>query len=116
MPYAGAWKGCCNVEINYQEVGLRIQNIRLSKKVTQEELAEAIQRSPVYISYIERGTRIPSLQTIVSIANALKTTSDVLLVDALETKPSDELSSFQALLSDCSSNKKRILFRAATSL
>ncbi len=104
------------MEINYQKVGLRIQNIRLSKKVTQEDLAEAIQCSPVYVSYIERGTRIPSLQTIVAIANALNTTSDALLVDALESKPSDEASSLQVLFTDCSSSKKSILIRAASSL
>ena len=116
MPYAGAQKGHRSMEIDFQKIGVRIQDIRLSKKMTQEELAEATSCSAAHISSIERGVKIPSVQTIVAIANATGTTSNDLLVDVLNTKSSDEVSNLEALLSDCSSSKKNILVRATASL
>lgn len=116
MSYAGAQKGHHEMEMDYQKIGLRIQEIRLSKKMTQEELAEAVSCSAIYISSIERGVKIPSVQTIVAIANAMEITSDCLLADVLNNKPSDEASNLQTLLLDCSSKKKSILVKAATSL
>lgn len=103
-------------DIELQKIGLRIQDARLRKKMTQEELAEACSRSAIYISFIERGTKVPSLQTIISIANALETTCDNLLMDFIvdpDSKKNDEVIS---LLHGCSNEKKIILIRTLESL
>ena len=52
--------------------------------ITQEELAALVDISPAHISIIERGTKIPRLDTFVSIANALQVSSDSLLVDVAD--------------------------------
>lgn len=38
-------------------LGNRIQNIRMSKHMTQEQIAAIMDKSPNYISDIERGIR-----------------------------------------------------------
>ena len=64
-------------------VGQRIRAAREKKNQTQEELAARIDISPTHISVIERGTKIPRLDTFVAIANALNVSADTLLVDVV---------------------------------
>jgi len=52
--------------------GKHVKNIRLSQKVSQEELALQADLDRTYISGIERGLRNVSLINIVKLANALK--------------------------------------------
>ncbi len=49
----------------------KLQKIRKSKGITQEELAEKIGVSTTWIGYIETGYRIPNLKMIYKIARAL---------------------------------------------
>ena len=65
-------------------VGRRIRAAREKKNQTQEELAAYIDISPTHISVIERGTKIPRLDTFVAIANALEVSADSLLVDVVD--------------------------------
>ena len=65
-------------------VGRRIRAAREQKNLTQEELAALVDISPAHISIIERGTKIPRLDTFVSIANALQVSFDSLLVDVAD--------------------------------
>ena len=53
-------------------VGRRIKEAREKRHLTQEELAARIDISPTHVSVIERGTKIPRLDTFVAIANALE--------------------------------------------
>lgn len=61
-----------NVTEESKKVGIRIRQIRLEKKLTQEELALEAGLNRAYIGYIERGERNPSTETISKIAKALK--------------------------------------------
>lgn len=53
-------------------VGEVIREFRLSKKLSQEKVAELSGLDRTYISLIERGKRQPTIQTIFKIANALE--------------------------------------------
>lgn len=55
-----------------QLFGDRVQALRKERGITQEQLAEHIDKSVEHISYIERGERAPSFETILDIAEALK--------------------------------------------
>ena len=55
-----------------QLFGDRVQALRKERGITQEQLAEYIYKSVEHISYIERGERAPSFETILDIAEALK--------------------------------------------
>lgn len=66
-----------------KSVGGNIKKYRTERKMSQEKLAELAYLSPNYISMIERADKIPSLMTLVNIANALDVTADMLLYDVL---------------------------------
>ena len=53
-------------------VGQRIRAARERKHLTQEELAALVDISPTHVSVIERGTKIPRMDTFVAIANVLQ--------------------------------------------
>ena len=67
------------MQLNYPALGQRIQNIRKNKNISQAALSAMIDKSPGYISYLECGTKVMSLETFVSIANALEVSTDTLL-------------------------------------
>ena len=49
----------------------KIQKVRMSKGLTQEQLAERVKVSTTYIGYVETGYRVPNLKMIYKIARAL---------------------------------------------
>ncbi len=53
-------------------LGNRIRELRLKRKMSQEQLAEAADLHRNMIGLLERGRRSPSLETVVKIAEALK--------------------------------------------
>lgn len=57
----------------------RIKKYRSERGLTQEELAEKVGVSRVYIGYVEQGRNTPSLEILEKITKALKVNlSDVL--------------------------------------
>jgi transcriptional regulator with XRE-family HTH domain len=57
----------------------RIKKYRSERGLTQEELAEKVGVSRVYIGYVEQGRNTPSLEILEKITKALKVSlSDVL--------------------------------------
>ena len=62
-----------NTELNFKTIGNRIQQYRIERKMTQEELAEACELSPGYISQLEGPNSYfcPSLKTLFTIAEVL---------------------------------------------
>ena len=54
-----------------KKLGKKIKNIRKSKNITQERLAEIIGIDPKNVSRIENGNSYPSADTLTAIANAL---------------------------------------------
>ncbi len=57
-------------------IGKRIQEIRKKKGMTQEELSEAIEISPHYLSALERGIYNIKLETLVKMLNILDCSAD----------------------------------------
>lgn len=67
-----------NKENTLKVIGQNIQQIRLLKNLTQEELAEKLDKSINFISLIKRGENGISISTIIDICNALQINSDEL--------------------------------------
>lgn len=65
-------------------VGRRIKAVREQKKITQETLASLVDISPTHMSVIERGAKVPRLDTFVAIANSLGVSADALLLDVVD--------------------------------
>lgn len=69
------------VTVNYEDVGNKIRERRNFLKVTQENLANDINISASFISDIENGRRKMSLETMIKISIALKTSLDYFVLD-----------------------------------
>ncbi|HEV7428407.1 MAG TPA: helix-turn-helix transcriptional regulator [Thermoanaerobaculia bacterium] len=55
-----------------QIFGERLRAVRLAKGLTQSDLADLCGTSIAAISHIERGTKVPTLTTLVRLADALQ--------------------------------------------
>lgn len=69
--------------INYIEIGARIRSRRKELRLKQNELAEMAELSNNYLSNIENGHSIPSLEAIVRLCAALNTTPDYILLGCI---------------------------------
>lgn len=68
------------MELNYAEIGKRIAKRRKELRLTQAEVEERANIGYKYLSNIERGISIPSIEVIMRLATALDTTPDEFLV------------------------------------
>lgn len=62
--------------MDFEAIGKRIRKARRALDLTQEQLAEAVGVSTSFIGHIERGTRVPSIQTLFAICRALDCSLD----------------------------------------
>ena len=72
--------------MNQKAIGRRIKTARENKRLTQEQLAELVDLSPMHVSVIERGVKLPKLETLINIANVLDVSADVLLQDVVNNQ------------------------------
>ena len=97
------------MKLNFTLIGERVKRVRKHRGLSQMQLAELIERSPTYISYIESGCKGMSLETLILLANALHVSSDDLLADHLENTLKAQNHSFASLLADCSVFERSVL-------
>ena len=100
-----------DTQYNYRTIGRRIKYIRENNNMTQAELASYIGCTSQHISVIERGIKIPKLDTFIKITNALHISSDILLQDTLIPTEIDPCAKEILLLMQSASSikKQRIL-------
>lgn len=70
--------------MDQRSIGRLMQQYREKAGLSQEQLAEAVGLSAIFISFIERGVKKPSLDKFVEIVNVLNITADQLLVGVLK--------------------------------
>ena len=64
-------------------LGIRLREVRQRKGYTQHALAEIADVGDVYISEIERGLKMPSLNIFIKLIEALDISADYILRDEL---------------------------------
>ena len=69
--------------MNTSSIGKRIRKYREAKGWRQEDFAEKVGLSVTYTGMIERGEKVPKLETFINIANVLGVSADLLLADVL---------------------------------
>lgn len=74
-------------ELDYTKMGMRIRQVRKAKGWSQDDLAKRCGISMSFLGHIERGSRIMSLETFVSLCGALDADAGELLWG--EVRPSD---------------------------
>lgn len=65
--------------MDYAAMGNRIRQRRRWLDMTQEQLAEAAGVSTSFVGHIERGIRIPSVETLWTICKALNISMDYIV-------------------------------------
>ena len=100
-----------------KQLGRRIKQLRKSKKITQEKLAEMIDVDFGYISKIEVGLNFPSIRTLNKIAEAL----DVDIADFFTNldcliPPKDLQAEITNIIANFSAEKKTYVYKFVKSL
>ena len=93
-------------------LGNTIRQARLNCKMTQEELAEAVQITPTHLKHIESEHRKPSIEVLFSLASILHFSLDALLLpdaDRIHTQKTHEILS---LISSCTTSELEVLLAA----
>ena len=102
--------------LNYILLGKRIKDSRCKRKLSQASLAEMIDKSPTYVSYLESGIKCPSLDTLVQIANVLQVSADCLLAESLNSPLEVDSSEFDEVFDDCNPYEWRVIIETARAL
>ena len=96
-------------------LGMAIKTARLKKGCTQEQLAEIVEITPTHEKHIESGHRLPSVEVLFSIAQALD-----LSLDNVVFPEHDEMSGrvrdMHVMLNQCNERELRVLLDVARSL
>lgn len=65
--------------VSYREIGSRVRTLRQVKDLTQTDLAKMLGTTQTAVSEIERGNRGLTVQQLVKLARALRTSPDAIL-------------------------------------
>jgi transcriptional regulator with XRE-family HTH domain len=92
-----------------QTIAARIKSLRLTAGLTQEQLSEKAGIAPHYLSRLENARQVPSLNTIIDVAEGLGTSPCVLLAEPQEDTQLELISRVTAVLSGLSKDDAEFL-------
>ena len=98
--------------MDQKAIGKRIKSAREKKGLTQEQLAEQVNLSPMHIRVIERGNKLPRLETLIKIANVLDVSADTLLQDVVNNQIKLRTSEASNLIAQLSREDQRRVLAA----
>lgn len=102
--------------MTFKTVGQNIRKCRIAKNMKQEDLAEKTGLSANYIGMIERGEKCPSLETFISILNALDASADLVLADLLSSGYKTKSSKLREILRGMPPKERNLFFDIAKTL
>ena len=73
------------MDTELQQIGARIRQARLSRHLTQQQLAEAADISISFLSNIENGRQSMNLRALIAISDALDVSADSLIRETPRT-------------------------------
>lgn len=98
-------------EIDYAKLGLRIKELRQSRGLTQEKLAEAVCCNTSHVSNIENAHTKVSLNVLLAITNTLNTSIDYLLSDQYKNTSLALDNEILRAIKDCDNKKKEKILK-----
>ena len=102
--------------LNFERIGEKLRTIRLSKNLTQEYIANAVDINTSHISNIENNRVKVSLSTLVQICNALDTTVDYVLSEEYNDSSSAIEQEILHELHACSNETKEQILKIVRAL
>ena len=103
-------------KLNFERIGVKLRTIRLSKNLTQEYIANAVDINTSHISNIENNRVKVSLSTLVQICNALDTTVDYVLSEEYNDSSSAIEQEILHELHACSNQTKEQILKIVKAL
>ena len=82
-------------------LGDTIRQARMDNKMTQEQLAEAINISPTHMKHIESEHRKPSVDVLFSLADVLSFSMDAMLMETQSTDHAKRVNEINLLMNKC---------------
>ena len=98
------------MELTNRYLGMRIKEIRQSRKISQDKLSEKLDIDPKYLSRIEVGKATPSLDLLVKTANLLNVELKELFEFAHLEKTGDK-NQIELLLKCLTDEKRKLVIK-----
>lgn len=102
--------------IDYSSIGFKVRQARLDRKITQEQLAEAVGVGVTHISHLETGSGTVSLKVFIAIVNYLNCSVDELLCKEIKTARPIVNNWITELVADCDQREIKIISDTITTL
>lgn len=99
--------------LDYNVIGSRIKQARLSKNMTQEDLADKIDISVAFLSRVERGNSRINLRRLNEICNLLDVSEGYILNGAASDSDNYLVKEFADLLKAVSPEKQKLIYNIA---
>ena len=97
--------------------GMRIKELRVGRKLSQEQLAPKVGISPKYLSRIEMGRHFPSFAVLVNLAKVLDVElKDFCEYDHVKLSASELRKRLNKMIINTDEEKLRILFKMFKSI
>lgn len=92
--------------MDIKQIGERVRQARTEKKMTQAQLAKALQVSAPFVSNIEQGKQTMSITVLCAICDVLDVSADWILRDStpVARRMTDE--EMTAIIGDCTHEEK----------
>ena len=103
-------------DLNFAHIGKKLKEIRISKDLTQEYIANMADVNTSHISNIENNRVKVSLTTLVQICNALDTTVDYILAEEYNQPSSAIEQEILHELHNCSEDTKKQILKIVKAL
>ena len=91
-------------------LGEKIYKLRNERNMTQEQLAEKAGITAVYVGMIERGEKVPKLETFIKLINVLEISADVVLADVTKVGYQVRMSQYMQRIESLSDERKREIY------
>lgn len=102
--------------LDFTIIGQRLKKARIDKNMTQENLAEKLDISVAFLSRVERGLSHVNLKRLSQICAILDISEGYILNGAASTSEQYLISEFNELLSNCSPEKQKLIYKIAKTI
>lgn len=102
--------------MSLKAIGRNIRTYRKAQHMSIEELAFRADLSKNYLALVERGEKIPSLETFLGIINALNVSSDQILCDVVNTGFTVRTTIFADRIEKVSPARRKLIYNVLDTL
>lgn len=97
-------------------LGDTIRKARMDNKMTQEQLAEAINISPTHMKHIESEHRKPSVDVLFTLADVLNFSMDAMLMEKQPTEHAKRVNEMNLMMNKCTDEELDVFLAALREL